>query len=445
MPVRQPERPRHRLSDRTAVAAVVLAVASCAAGSFWWIYGWELVHEPPIRSDATGYYLYLPALLLDHDVTLERTARRSFAGREYAMWGVRRIPPDDRFIDKYTVGEAIMLSPFFAVGHAAARLCGATPNGFSTPYQVTAAGGGLVYALLGIAQLGFLLLRLFSRSTVVVTLVAITFGTALFHYATYDAVFSHAFSFFLVATILRLALAVYDQARLLTATALGSALGLLTVVRPTNSVVLVFVALVGVTSFAELRRRPRAVLRHPRLLAAGAGAFVIPLLPQLAYWHTITEKLYYNAYVYEHLDLLHPQMLNVLFSVRKGLFFWAPLLVLAVAGLRYLPRYAKGLVVPAGAYLAVSTWVISSWTTWWYGGSLGQRAFVESLPVFALGLASLVETVRGRIGRWVLAGTMTVTTLLAAHAMVAYWLQEVPDDRTTWTVYINSFRMWLPG
>ena len=174
------------------MVAFVLVVAGFAAGSFLWIYGSELAYGPPIRSDGTGYYLYLPALLLDEDVTMERTAARSFEGRTSEMAGVSRVPPHNRYLDKYPVGEAMMLLPLFLLGDATARLWGEAADGFSTPYQVAAAAAGLVYALVGIAQLGFVLLRWFSRPTVVMTLVTITFGTALFHYATYDAVFSHA-------------------------------------------------------------------------------------------------------------------------------------------------------------------------------------------------------------------------------------------------------------
>ena len=425
--------------------AAVCGIGLCAGASFAWIYGSELAYGSPIRADGTGYYLYLPAVLLDRDVTMERTARRSFLGDESDMTGVRRVPPRNRYLDKYPVGEAIMLAPFFVVGDISARLSGATADGFSTPYQVAAAGGGLFFALVGLVQLGLLLLRWFSRSTVLVTLGAVTFGTALFHYATYDAVFSHAFSFFLVVTILRLALAVHEQPRLPRAVALGLALGMLVIVRPTNGVIALFVALVGVSSLEDLAHRPRALLRHRGLVAAGAGAFVLPLLPQVAYWHAVTGKLLVYAYGDEHLDLLDPHLPQVLFGVRKGLFFWAPLLLLAVAGLFFLRRYARGLVVPAVVYLGASAWVIASWQTWWYGGSLGQRAFVEVVPVFALGLAALIETARGRVARRILLGAIAVTTLLAVHAMLAYWQREIPVDGTTWDVYLRSFRMELPG
>ena len=389
-----------------------------------------------------GYYLYLPAVMLDRDITMERTAERSFVDRTGEMQGVQRVPPRDHYLDKYPLGEAIMLVPFFVLGDAAARVVGARTDGFSTPYQWAAAAAGLVYALLGLAVLGFLLLRWFSRVTVVLTLLALTFGTGLFHYATYDAVFSHAFSFFLVAVIFRLAVSVCDRPHPWNAAALGLASGLLAAVRPTNVVILVFVSLLGITRLHDARQRIGALRRHSHLLALGMAAFVVPLLPQVAYWHVITGKFFVYAYGDEHLDLLRPHLFSVLFSVRKGLFFWAPLLLLAVVGLSYLRRYAPETFVPAVAYLAVSTWVIASWSTWWYGGSLGQRAFVETLPVFALGLAALVETVQERIRRVVLLSLVGALTLLGVHNMVAYWLLEIPFDLTTWDTYVRSFGMY---
>lgn len=424
--------------------AVVALVAALALAAFTWIYGSDLAVGPPIRSDAMGYYLYLPAVLIDRDVTMERTAERSFAERTEEMQGVRRVPPRGRYLDKYPVGEAIMLSPFFAFGHLAAIITGAERNGFSTPYQVAGAAGGLTFALLGVAFLGFFLLRWFSKRTVVLTLLGVVFGTSLFHYATFDAVFSHAFSFFLVAVTLSLSVSIYERPRFSLAVALGFAAGLLTAVRPSNAVVLVFVALVGVTNVSDFSARVRGLPHHLSLLGAGSGAFLLALIPQFAYWHTITGSWLVYAYGDERLDLLHPHLPEVLFSVRKGLFFWSPLLLLAIAGFLFLKRVAPGLLVPSVSYLAVSTWVIASWETWWYGGSLGQRAFVETLPVFSLGLASVIETVGSRIARSILAVTAAVFSLLAVHAMVAYWLEAIPYDGTSWQTYLRSFeRLYL--
>jgi len=57
----------------------------------------------------------------------------------------------------------------------------------------------------------------------------------------------------------------------------------------------------------------------------------------------------------------------------------------------------------------------------------------------ALGFAALFETTRSVAGRRLLAVAIVVTTLLAIHGMLAYWLQDVPYDGTTWHMYLESF------
>jgi hypothetical protein len=431
-------------SGGVAVLAVVTVFGFLAIASFAWIYEARLAEGPPIRSDAMGYYLYLPAALLDRDVTMERTAERSFAGRTWQMQGVRRVPPYGRYLDKYPVGEAIMLTPFFALGHLGAIVSGADRGGFSRPYQAAAAAAGLMFALAGVAILGFFLLRLVSTGSVIVTLLAVVFGTNLFHYATFDAVYSHAFSFFLVTVSVVLAVALYERPRFWGAVALGLSTGLVTAVRPTNAVVLVFAILVGVVGIGDARRRLRVLWHRRPLVAAGSGAFLLALLPQLAYWHAITGKVYVYPYGDEHVDLLDPHLVEVLFSVRKGLFFWTPVLVLAVIGLPLLRRVAPELFLASVAFLAVDTWVIASWEIWSYGGSLGQRPFVEALPVFALGLASLVEAVRAPLARRLTLVAVAAASLLAAHSTIAYWRHVIPYDGTTWEVYVRSFEHTVP-
>ena len=161
--------------------------------------------------------------------------------------------------------------------------------------------------------------------------------------------------------------------------------------------------------------------------------------PQIAYWHAITGQLVANGYVGEHLELLRPHLLEVLFSVRKGLFFWTPLLLLAVAGVPFLRRFAPGLFVPTIAYLAVHTWIVASWSTWWYGGSFGMRPFVEALPILAMPLAALLAAATSVWARRLVLIGVTATTLLAVHAMIAYWTKAVPLDETTFRSYLRSF------
>jgi hypothetical protein len=262
----------------------------------------------------------------------------------------------------------------------------------------------------------------------------------VFDYATFEPSMSHVYSFFAVALVLRLTLWVWDRPALVGALSLGAALGLVGLIRVTNLTLVVFCLLVGVERLDDLGRRSRALVRRPGLVAAGVGAFLLTLMPQVAYWHRITGAWITNPYrgAGEHLDMLDPHLIGVLFSVRKGLFFWTPLLVLAVVGLPFLRRTARPVFLASMAYLAAAVWVVASWSIWWYGVSFGMRALIDEMPVFALGLAALVEVARGAIAGPVLGVALGVTTLLAIHGMLAYWLYLIPGDLTTFHRYLES-------
>jgi hypothetical protein len=438
-------------SDARATFAVVAVVGVLAIAAQAWIYAGDLTYYegPPLRSDGVGYYVYLPAVILEHDVTLVRTAARSFGNNPTRIGGVYLVPVHGapsktrRPLNDHEVGVAVLELPFFLAGHALAAATGAPRTGFSWPYQAAAAAAGIAYVLVGLAVLASVLRRWFRRSTVVVTLLALTFGGAVFEYATYDATYSHAYAFCLVAVIVRLTIAVRDRPRLGTAVALGTAVGLLGLIRVTNLAIVAFCALVSVESKADLAARARSLLRRLDLLAVGAGVALLVLLPELAYLYRITGRAFVNPYEAwvppARLELLHPHLIGVLFSVRKGLFFWTPLLLIAVAGLAFLRRTARPLFFATVVYLPLQTWIVASWTYWWYGGSFGMRALIDVMPVFALGLAAIVEVARGARARRALAIAIAVTTLLGVHGMITYWLKAIPYDKTTFGEYLNSF------
>src|SRR5678815_2615723 len=101
-----------RPSTTTIVIAGTAALGILSAVLIY-TFRWN---SPPIRSDGVGHYLYLPAALIDHDLTLEKTVRRDFGGQRPEAAGVNRAETG-RMLIKYPVGEAILLLPFFAVAH----------------------------------------------------------------------------------------------------------------------------------------------------------------------------------------------------------------------------------------------------------------------------------------------------------------------------------------
>lgn len=412
-------------------AALTAVVGALGIGALVWIYSAPLV-SPPIRSDGTGYYLYLPATFIDHDLTLQRTFAHSFGGQVPDWAGIHRAPGTRRYFIKYPIGEAVLIAPFFLAAHSATLLTGGRADGFSSAYQAAAAVAALAYVTLGVWILWGVLASSFSSRVVAWTLVVVVFGTNLFHYATYDAIFSHAFSFFLFALFLACAARWRNRLDARSTIAIAVVAGLITLVRPTNSLVFVYAFAADAPDWwARLRRS----VDLGRMIAIGAATYFAVLLPQLAYWKYTTGHWLIFSYAGETFDFSHPKIVEVLFSVRKGVFVWAPVLFLAVAGFALLRRHARGYALPTLVFMPLQLWLVASWHDWAYGAGFGHRAFVESAAIFAFGYASLLQSAfaAGRQS-WVIAVSV-VLTLVCVRLMLQYWLGVIPIDHTTWPEY----------
>jgi hypothetical protein len=419
--------------------ALVLLVGALGLISLTVIYGRRL-NSPPIRSDGMGYYLYLPASFIDRDLTLQTTVARSFGGTSPEWAGVNRIRETNRLLIKYPPGEAIMLAPFFLLAHGLTLASRAAPaDGFSVLYQAAAAIGGLCYVLIGLHVLRTLLEKSFSPPVVWWTLVVMVFGTNLFHYATYDSIFSHAFSFCLFALFLYGVERWYARPSAGSTIALAVVAGLITLVRPTNSVIFVFALLFDINDRDGLRQRLSLVRRHARLLLAGTLVYLGTMSPLFAYWKYITGHWIIFSYTGEAFDFSHPQILQVLFSVRKGLFFWSPVLLLAAAGFFVMRKYKRAYVLPTVMFMPVNLYIIASWRDWAYGGSFGHRAFVESISIFAFGYASLLESrPDGAVTRRMIMVASCLLVILSTRLMLQYWLGVIPFDGTTWQRFLSA-------
>ena len=157
-----------------------------------------------------------------------------------------------------------MQAPFFLAAHALTRWTNLSPDGFTLYYQHAAGLAGLAWTIAGLFVLGRLLRRHFSDGVTDATLVALLFGTNLYHYATFDSVVQPRVLVLPVAALLDLTERWYAIARHRTpALLLGIVAGLIVLTRHTNASLLVFVPLYGVT----IRCRSRdslALLYGPR-------------------------------------------------------------------------------------------------------------------------------------------------------------------------------------
>jgi hypothetical protein len=431
---------------RTALSTWILRAATvlCLAG-YVFVYATGRA-DKPIRSDGFSYYVYLPSWFLFHDTTLSAVARDCCGGVFPTYTVIIRWPGTRHWVNPHPIGVAAMQVPFFAVAHALTRWSNLSPDGFSLYYQHGDGLSGLAWTIAGLYVLRRLLRRHFSDGITAATLVTILLGTNLYHYATYDSSFSHAYSFFLFAAFLDLVESWYARPRHSASALLGVVAGLIVLTRHTNVLFLVFFPLYGVFNRESFRARLAVIRSEARRVALIAAVAAIVVLPQLAIYYQATGTPIISSYGNLGFHFGSPKIVGVLLSVQKGLFFWTPLLLPACAGLIVLARSkhsARALVLPAFLFLTVNTYIIASWWDWQFGASFGHRGFVDALPVFAVGLAAFYElSSRGAARRPMVAAVAIGAVALNLWQMLQYWNGVLPMSDTTWDQYRELFLSW---
>ena len=357
-----------------------------------WAPAFELHNVNAVLTwDALGHYLYLPAHFIYHD--LSRLAFMPQILKDYnptgSFYQAYQVPggPPGALVMKYPCGVALLNAPFFGLGHWAAGLGHYPRDGFSAPYQAAISFGSLLYSLLGLGLLRRVLLRYVSDVVAALTLALIVLGTNYVQYAAINGAMAHNYGFTLLALLLWLTVRWHERPSRAGAAAIGLLLGLMVIVRPSDGVAALLPVLWGLDSRAAVRARLALLRRRwPDVALLGAGGLV-GLLP---HWQWATGHFLVYSYQDQTFSFLHPHTWQVLFSFRKGWLIYTPLMVLPLAGLAVLWRRNRAVGVPVLAFFVVNLWVVSAWDIWWYGGSLGQRALVQSYAVLTLPLAFLL-------------------------------------------------------
>ncbi|MDO7847954.1 hypothetical protein Q5H92_16430 [Hymenobacter sp. M29] len=403
-----------RIAHPYSLLAILLLFVLMVQARLWAPY-WDTHNVQAILTwDAMGYYIYLPAHFIYDDL-----GHMSFAQdimREYqpssSFYQAFQVPggPEGMLVTKYTCGLALLWTPFFFIGHWAAGWLGYPQDGFSVPYQVAIAFGGLLFALLGLGLLRRVLLRYFSDVVTTLVLVLLVLGSNYFQYAVFDAAMAHNYLFTGYALLLWLTIRWHERPTRLGAFFIGLTLGLLVLIRPSEAVAAVIPLLWNVGSMAAVRAKLELLkARWQDVLLLVLGGF-LGVLPQALYWHWATGHFLFYSYGDQHFSFFKPHLWSVLFSFRKGWLLYSPLLLLPLAGLVVLWRSRRDLAVPVLVFVLLNLWVVSAWDIWWYGGSIGQRALVQSYAVLALPWAAVVA--------WLLQPERRRVLQLAAVAVV---------------------------
>jgi hypothetical protein len=369
--------------------------------------------NPWVRGDGVGYYAFARAPLIQHNLDFTedyRHANESFRGPRLDESGHPKAEfrtPTGHLENHFTVGPAILWTPFLLLAHAGvllARALGSSvpADGFSTPYRITMALATAIYGFLGLL-LAFRLARQYVHERwALLATIAIWWVSSLPVYMYFNPSWSHAHSAFAVALFLWYWHETRSSRSFTQWFFLALIAGLMLNVYYANAMILVVLVVEAARQYlsafqsparagAEPAESPRLadlLLRH-LLFASVLLLCMLPIfLTRLA--------IYGNAFESGYIPLRDwlwgsPAFLAVLFSSNHGLLSWTPILIFAIAGLILFRWREPRAGAPFLAAFLAFYLLIACYPDWAGISSFGSRFFVSLTALFILGLAVFLD------------------------------------------------------
>ncbi|MDR3681422.1 MAG: hypothetical protein P4L41_15755 [Flavipsychrobacter sp.] len=349
-----------------------------------------------INWDKAGYYLYLPAIFINHD--LANLAFYEHVDAEYQPTGdVKRysISQDSvtkRRLNKYPAGVAVLELPFFLLAKLYTDCTGYPAlYGYSEPYQISVCIATIFWLVLGLFYLRKLLLRYFNDGVVAAALALLLFGTNLWCYSIFDMGMSHPFSFGLYCLLLYCTDEWYRTKSGRHIVVAGALLGLIAIVRPTNAIAILIPLCWYNKEINTIGRKWKFFISQYRYVLTGCLFSVAILMLQFAYWHYITGHWIIYSYKGETFDFTHPHILDGLTSYNKGWLVYTPMALFCIAGFVPFWKHNRQLCIAILLFAVLNIYIVFSWSFWPYGGGFSARALIESYALLAFPLAALIQ------------------------------------------------------
>ncbi len=348
-----------------------------------------------IKADAIGYYDYLPSLFIHHDLVRKNKPKRtnSVFYKRIDKEGVY-VDYKGFKVDKYPVGTALLQWPFFYVTYLTTSLNGNSTDGYQISFQRAVLYATLFYLFLGIFFLRKTLeLYDIKKSVIIFSQILLVFATGVTNYANFDAGFSHVYSLFAISAFFYFVRSFFIKNRLKYFILACFFLGLILLIRQINMLALLFVPFLA-GSPGTLKKGIYHILHHPKILLTGITLTTAIFFIQCLAWYLQTGHFLLYSYQGEGFHFLNPQFINILFSYRKGLFVYTPVLFFSLFGLISLAYKRKYyLVFTWLAFFTIITYIFSSWHSWGYGASYGSRVFIDYYGMFFILLALLINEI----------------------------------------------------
>jgi hypothetical protein len=420
-----------------------------------------LVSHRMTASDAIEYYVYDRSIYFDADLDFTNDYQGFYDRNpngltKFKEGFIDRRNPSGKSINNGPVGSAILWAPFFLAGDGIAHLLHAArasvaADGFSLPYIWAVSIGAALYAGAALLLTYWLTSQITDHCAAFWASLVIWLGTPAFFYSHLAPTYAHATSWFATAALLAVWYRTRERRTWMGWVALGLLGGLVAMIREQDAVFLLIPVVDEILRLmAGLRRRTKQWWNDlSRTLAGGilyGVVAVVAFIPQLLVYRSLNGAFRPSAEVSDKLRWNAPNALRVLFDPAHGLFFWTPILLVAVFGIACLIRRDARLGASLATGFALTLYLNGSFQTWTTAGAFGARRFIVCSPIFAIGLAEVFRRwgeqragAPGALRIWV--PILAIAAILWNGGLIVQFVKQYMDrQQLEWPlVLVNQF------
>jgi len=388
--------------------------------------------------DDAGYYAYLRSVFFDGD--LDFINERDYAHAE-------KLTPTGYIFNNWQMGQAFLFFPFFLVGHLLALLYQTlgypvAADGYSAPYYIATAVASASWLFIGLVFVQRLLEKFVSGRIALIASLSLWLTSPLLYFTFIRQRMAHTVEFAMAALFLLAWMHCRKSKDLYKYAILGAVLGLLCMIRVLGIAYFALFAvdllvLLWLDKSDFLAERMKALVIR---LSVFTGGFLLLMLPQLLIWYKLNgvplppRHLHFAGQglsgfsVTAFLDNLS----TFLWGPRWGLIYSMPLAAAGFFGLFMKTEFLKDARPAMLAYLLGLTGIIVLYPE--DSASYGHRHLIAALPVFAVGLARLLQGCSEKRGGWFLMASIVSFCVLAQYLMIAQYKVSLPYNHEQFTI-----------
>ncbi|MEO0728736.1 MAG: hypothetical protein AAFZ63_29640, partial [Bacteroidota bacterium] len=124
-----------------------------------------------------------------------------------------------------------------------------------------------------------------------------------------------------------------------------------------------------------------------------------------------------------------------------GWLVYTPVMALSIVGFVFLYRQQRPWFLPVLLFFLINLYIVLSWHIWWYAGSFGMRALVQSYAVLSIPLACLLAYFLQKGQSWKVLVSLILLFFIGLNQFQNWQFRNriLLNDEMTKTYYWNAW------